>query len=80
MFPEALEQFTDRLNRRCTENPWCRECAREVENRTESYENAVRHLTPEQQDAVERYIAACEEMEYSRVFVAYQLGKEDSSI
>jgi len=73
----ALERFADELCLRCREDPWCRECSRVISDRTPAYENAVQHLTPEQRKAVEDYIAACEEMEYSRVYVAYALGRED---
>ena len=70
------EAFVDELARRCLENPWCRKWSREVTNRTPAYAQALETLTPQQREAVEDYIAACEELEYSRSFVAYALGRE----
>ena len=74
--PSDQEAFVDELARRCLENPWCRKWSREVDNRTPAYAQALETLTPRQREAVEDYIAACEELEYSRSFVAYALGRE----
>ena len=74
--PSAQEHFVEELVRRCQEDPWCQECAKEVAARTPAYEKALEDLTPRQREAVEDYIAACEELEYSRSFVAFSLGLE----
>ena len=73
---QALEEFIDELNRRSLENPWCLECATDVSSRFSAYEDAVKDLSPDQKDAIECYIGACEELEFSLVYVAYQLGRE----
>ena len=74
--PSDQEAFVDELARRCLENPWCRKWSREVDNHTPAYAQALETLTPQQREAVEDYIAACEELEYARIFVAYTIGRE----
>ena len=71
-----LEAFINELNRRSLENSWCLERAGDVADTVEAYTQAVKDLTPEQQEAVERYIASCEELEFSLVYIAYALGRE----
>ena len=72
----ALEEFIDELNRRSLTDPWCRECAADVSSRFSAYEDAEKELSPDQKEAIECYIAACEELEFSLVYVAYQMGRE----
>ena len=73
---KALDNFIWELQDRSIQDAWCLEMAAEVANRVEGYDNAVKDLTPEQREAIEDYIAACEELEYSHVYIAYALGRE----
>lgn len=57
------------------EDPWRRECLGRVQALTAGYEAACAGLTPSQRQAIEDYIAACEEVEHASVFLAYTLGK-----
>lgn len=69
--------WLEELNRMEKEDPWRRECLARVIERTAAYEQAVQALTREQRQAVEDYIAACEELEHASVFLAYGLGGEN---
>ena len=42
------------------------------------YSALLETLAPEKQEVLERYIAACEAMDESLVYLAYQLGRTDS--
>lgn len=53
----------------------CRECLAEVERRTPEFPRIRDRLTEEDQEALDLYIAACEEHQYSFVYPAYELGK-----
>lgn len=71
------DTWQEELLRREKEDPWRRECLARVIERTAAYEQAIQALTREQRQAVEDYIAACEELEHASVFLAYGLGVEN---
>ena len=45
-----------------------------------SYQEILDQLNDAQQEQLERYISCCEDMEYRKAQLAYQLGKLHSSI
>lgn len=73
---QTMDVFMDELNQRTMADPWYRECADEMQQRTAAYQAIYQTLTPQQQEDLELYIAACEEAEHAAVFVAYRLGRE----
>lgn len=46
----------------------------------EDYLTLLESLTPENREILERYIATCEALDDTLVFLAYQLGKADAPI
>ena len=73
---QAMDRFTDELHSRLQNDPWYQDCAKDVQQRTAAYEAICSTLTPQQQEDLDLYIAACEELEHTAVFVAYQIGRE----
>ena len=73
---KSMDTFSDELCCRARKDFLCLQRAEEVANQTEAYREAVKDLTPEQIEAIENYIAACEEFEYAHIFVAYQMGRD----
>ena len=55
-------------------DPWYQTCLAELRARTPQYECILESLPPEQQDAVEAYIAACEELDHALLLLAFELG------
>ena len=73
---QVMDNFLEELNSRLQNDPWHRECMKEIEKRTAAYEALRSTLNPQQQEDLDLYIAACEELEHSAVFAAYQIGRE----
>ena len=69
---QEMDRFNDELNSRLPNDPWYQDCAKEVQQRTAAYEMICSTLTPQQQEDLDLYIAACEELEHTAVFVAYR--------
>lgn len=53
---------------------WYQECLEDLKRRTPAYEEVLRSLTESQREALEAYIAACEELEHALLPIAYHLG------
>ena len=61
---------------RSRQDPWYQTCLSMVQEREAEY-LALRKTLPEaQQEILEDYLAACQELEDSLVLLAYQLGRE----
>ena len=73
---QAMDNFLEELNSRIRNDPWHQECVNEVQKRSAAYEALRSTLNPQQQEDLDLYIAACEELEHSAVFLAYQIGRE----
>ena len=73
---QIMDNFLEELNSRIQNDPWHQECINEVQKRTAAYEALRNTLNPQQQEDLDLYIAACEELEHSAVFAAYQIGRE----
>ena len=64
---------------RSKEDPWCRECLQQIQKYEEAYHKIRGKLTEEEQEQLDLYIGACEAWCESHLFVAYELGQEDSA-
>ena len=69
-------EIQDRVARAAKTDGWVQECKARMEELEPAYQAIRGMLTPEQQELLDDYIAACEELEYSHIYVAYQLGRE----
>ena len=68
---ELIRQIT----RLAESDPWHRRCLEEL-RRTEPDFLAIRQtLTEAQQEKLDAYISACEELEHSKIYIAFNLGK-----
>ena len=57
-------------------DPWYQQCLREVQALEADFLEVRAALAPAQQDTLDRYIAACEELEHALTQLAYLLGRE----
>ena len=73
---KSMDDFSYELCFRARKDFLCLKRAGEIANQTDAYREAVKDLTPEQIEAIENYIAACEEFEYAHIYVAYQMGRD----
>lgn len=73
---KKLVAFTDALNTRTAIHPWHRECSRRVSQLEAAFTRIRGALPSEDQEILDWYISACEELEYSCVFAAYAMGRE----
>lgn len=53
---------------------WCQETARKVAELEPGYLRILSKLSPDEQEILEDYIAACQENKYSLIYPAYELG------
>ena len=66
--------WEEKLFEKARTDSWYQTCLAELKERAVEYEKILEMLPPEQQDAVEGYIAACEELDHALVILAYTLG------
>ena len=64
------EQQEKQLNALAQEDEWYQQLLRECEKAEERYREILSGLSPSDKEAVENYIALCEEMEYRRTCLA----------
>ena len=70
------QNWKDILVLRASTDKWYQQCLQEVRALETEFLEVRATLTPEQQDALDRYIAACEELEHALTQLAYHLGQK----
>lgn len=56
-------------------DPWCQARAKKIDEFEPGYLALRKKLTAKEWNDLEMYIAACEEMKYSYIYPAYELGR-----
>ena len=69
--------WTDELIAAARMDEWCRECEREGRRREPEFLAIREKLPEEEQEALDMYIAACEEQNHALIYPAYRLGWRD---
>ena len=73
-------ELWDRLHQKAKNDAWYQTCLEEV-NRAEAAYLTIREiLNKTQKDQLDDYIAACEALEDSLIFLAFELGKTETEI
>ena len=72
---QSMEPWIKEMQALAKADPWYQECLAEVERREPEFQRIREKLTDEEQEALDLYIAACEELQYSCIYPAYELGK-----
>ena len=70
------QNWKDLLVLRAAADEWYQQCLEKVEAREPDFLAIRAKLPLSQQQALDGYIAACEELEHALVLLAYRLGKE----
>lgn len=70
--------WREALYRRAALDPWAEKCRKRIEELTPGYRAILETLTPQQQEELQDYIAACEEYEHSLTLLAYELGRSST--
>ena len=70
------EKMWDEVMKRAKCDPWYQECLERIRQRESAYFAVCEILSTEQKEAVEEYIAACEEIGDCMAVLAYQLALE----
>ena len=68
-------RWTKKLLMLACKEPYHLQCVSECSALEPAYEKLRSSLSPEEQDLLDRYISACEEVQYSLIFLARQLGE-----
>ena len=74
------QMILEEVLRRSKEDPWCRECLRQVQKHEEAFLAIRDKLTEEEQEQLDLYIGACEAFCDSHIFVAFALGQEKRTV
>ena len=70
------QNWKDILVLRAAADEWYQQCLQKVKDCETDYLELKAALSPAGQEALDRYIAVCEELEHALVQLAYRLGKE----
>ena len=70
------QNWKDILMLRTGGDAWYQQCLQEVRELEAEFLQVRADLTPAQQETLDRYIAACEELEHALAQLAYRLGRE----
>lgn len=70
-----MENWKARLDIIARHDPWHQECLEEVEKFTADFERIRSGLPEADQELLDLYIAACEELEHSRTLIAHRMGR-----
>ena len=70
------QNWKDLLVLRAAADEWYQQCLEDVKARESGFLAIREKLPPSQQQALDGYIAACEELEHALALLAYRLGRE----
>ena len=60
---------------RANADEWYQQCLAEVKNRETAFLNIREMLAENQREQLDAYVSACEELEHSKIYIAYEIGK-----
>ena len=63
------------MYRRVQEDPWYQTCLRRVNETEGAFLKNRNALPPEQQEQLDEYIAACEELEHSLIYIVREMER-----
>ena len=72
---EDQMKWLDEVYALAKEDAWCIQCRKQVEAAEPAYLQLRERLCLEDQEALEKYISACEELRFSLVPITYELGR-----
>ena len=73
------QEILQEVMHRSKNDAWCSECLQDVYRWEDAFLAIRGKLTEEEQEQLDLYIGACEAWCDAHIFVAYQLGREQSS-
>ncbi len=73
---EKEMRWLDTVYALAKEDAWCQECRKQVEAAEPAFIRLKNRLEPSEREALDRYISACEELRFSLVPIAYEVGRK----
>lgn len=71
----AIHPWYDEVLARVKDDPWHRECLAEVERLEPMFLQIRDSLSPSDQESLDSYIAACEQLRSNFIYPAYEVGR-----
>lgn len=71
----VIHPWYDEVLARAKEDRWHQKCLDEVERLSPMFEKLRKSLSSPEQEVLDFYISACEQLESSFVYPAYQVGR-----
>ena len=73
-------EWLDRMYALAQKDAYSQQTLRDVQALETSYLTVIQKLEKSDAATVDRYVAACEEQNYSLVFSAYEIGRQDGYV
>lgn len=73
-------EWLNRMYALAQKDAHCQQMLRDVQVLKASYLTVIQKLEKSDAATVDRYVAACEEQNYSLVFSAYEIGRQDGYV
>lgn len=70
-----MTDWQKELDTLCRVEPWYQQCLLDTAAAEPGFETLRGSMTQAQRETLDRYIAACEELDHARLLLAYELGK-----